>query len=299
MMTPQRQEARPRWAGLDVAELLALAAGDGVSMSRFNEDNRNGRVFGGQLLGQCLLAAQASVPPGRPPTVLQALFAHGARADEPISYRVDPLQDGKRFSGRRVEATQGGRIAVSAHVTFQEPAGGISHELPPHRPVPPPEQLLSMDNLQAGGALGLDGFDWSWFQKPCLELRVVDPASHLPVRNAEPLVSYWLRLRKALPDNASLHAAALAYLSDYWINTAAITHHVPASQVVASMYVASLNHTLWLHRPCRADDWLLFSTESPSTQGERDLTKARIYDRHGMLVASAAQECLFAPRNSS
>ena len=289
-----------RWDGLDVAELLSLTdTGGGVFMSRHSEDNRNGRVFGGQLLAQCVLAAQATVPSGRPPTMLQVLFAHGALPDSAISYKVDSLQEGKRFSGRRVEARQGERLAVSAHVTFQEPVSGNSHERPPHRPVPPPEELLSMSELRSGGDPSLGGFDWSWFQKPCLELRVVDPSLHLPVRNTEPQVSYWLRLRQSLPDDPALHAAALAYLSDYWINTAAITHHVPASEVVARMYVASLNHTLWLHRPCRADDWLLFSTESPSSQGERALTKARVYDRSGQLIASAAQECLFAPRISS
>ncbi len=230
----------------------------------------------------------------RPATILQVLFAQGALASAPIEYRVRTLQEGKRFSSRQVEAHQGERTLISAHLTFQLPMDGPQHAIAPHRPVPPPEQLKSMPELT--GTPGLEGFDWDWFQKPCLELRVVDPGSHLSTCSATPQTAHWVRLRAPLGDDPGMHAAALAYLSDYWINTAAITHHVPAKDVVATKYVASLNHSLWLHRACRADDWLLFSTESPSTQGERALTNARIYDRNGMMVASAAQECLFAPR---
>ncbi len=93
-----------------------------------------------------------------------------------------------------------------------------------------------------------------------------------------------------------MHAAALAYLSDYWINSAAVTRHVPAGLAHGQLYIASLNHALWLHRFGRADEWLLFSSESPSAQGGRALTYARIYSRNGTLLASLAQECLMARR---
>jgi acyl-CoA thioesterase-2 len=205
------------------------------------------------------------------------------------------MQEGKRFSSRQVEARQGERMLISAHVTFQSPADGPEHTLAPHRPVPPPEQLKSMPALTS--MPGLAGGDWGWLQKPCLEIRLVDPEHHLAVCNTTPQASYWVKLREPLGDDPAAHAAALAYLSDYWTNTAAMTHHVPLKDVIETMYVASLNHSLWLHRACRADDWLLFSTESPSAQHERALTNVRIYDRNGVLVASAAQECLFAPRS--
>jgi acyl-CoA thioesterase II len=288
-----------QWDGINVAALLALernpqADGQVSFRSRCNEDNRNGRVFGGQLLGQALRAAQATVTADRAPTLLQVLFAQGALADAPIEYCVRTVQEGKRFSSRQVEARQGERMLISAHVTFQLPVDGPDHALAPHQPVPPPEQLESMPALT--GMPGLAEGNWGGLQKPCLEIRVVDPEHHLAVRNMTPHASYWVKLREPLGDDPAVHAAALAYLSDYWANTAAMTHHVPLKDVIATMYVASLNHSLWLHRTCRADDWLLFSTESPSTHGERALTNARIYDRNGVLVASAAQECLFAPR---
>ena len=283
------------WDGVDVAALLGLSGGAGHFESIRSEDNRNGRVFGGQLLGQALRAAQATVPAGRAASALHVLFAQGAMVDQPIRYAVSALQDGKRFSSRRVEASQTGRSVVEAHVTFQTPATGLEHALGPYQPVPPPEELAPMSAL-AGQGGELAGHDWGWFQKPCLELRVADPARHLVHASPTPHASFWVRLRTPLNDDMAMHAAALAYLSDYWINTAALTHHVPLKNVIGNFYVASLNHSLWLHRPCRADGWLLFSTESPSTHNGRSLTTARIYDRAGALVASAAQECLLAER---
>lgn len=288
------------WDGVDVAGLLELRRLDGGAarfVSARSEDNRNGRVFGGQLLGQALAAARATVPDGRAASALHVLFAHGALVDRPIMYEVDALQDGKRFSSRRVVASQGERTVVEAQVTFQTPAEGLEHALGPHQPVPPPEDLLPMSALEEGGGGELEGRDWAWFQKPCLELRVVDPLRHLVRGSPAPQASFWVRLRTPLADDGALHEAALAYLSDYWINTAALTHHVPLKDVIDNFYVASLNHSLWLHRPCRADEWLLFSTESPSTHNGRSLTIARIYDRAGTLVASAAQECLLAARD--
>ncbi|RJG03239.1 acyl-CoA thioesterase [Noviherbaspirillum sedimenti] len=289
-----------QWDGINVTALLAIerdpqADGQVLFRSHCNEGNRNGRVFGGQLLGQALRAAQATVAADRSPTLLQVLFAQGALADAPIEYQVRTLQEGKRFSSRQVEARQGERMLISAHVTFQLPVDGPEHSLASHRPVPPPEQLKPMSALT--GMPDLAGGDWGWLQKPCLEIRLVDPERHLAVCNTTPHASYWVKLREPLGDDPAVHAAALAYLSDYWTNTAAMTHHVPLKDVIETMYVASLNHSLWLHRACRVDDWLLFSTESSSAQNERALTNARIYDRKGVLVASTSQECLFAARS--
>lgn len=288
-----------KWDGRDVEALLELeACAASTFVNLRSEDNRNGRVFGGQLLGQALRAAQATVPAGRPASALHVLFAQGAMVDQPITYQVQALQDGKRFSSRRIEASQGERTLIEAHATFQEPAEGLEHSLPPYCAVPPPEQLVPMSAMAQQGGPALAGYDWSWFEKACLELRVVSPAQHLVAASAAPQASYWVRLRCPLVDDPALHASVLAYLSDYWINTAALTHHVPLKDVIGNYYVASLNHSLWLHRPCRADDWLLFSTESPSTHSGRSLTVARVYDRAGALVASAAQECLLARRDT-
>lgn len=290
------------WDSLDLASLLSLSgfdANDGSTCFRSHllDDNRNGRVFGGQLLGQALRAALHTTPGERVPTMLQVLFLQGALPEQCIDYRVSVLQEGKRFSSRQVQATQGERSLISAHVTLQDAVSSpVDHTLAPSRPVPGPEHWVGMSALGSLGGAGFEGFDWSWFQKPCLELRVVHPERSLLQKSERPELDYWIKLNNPLGDDPAVHYAALAYLSDYWINTAAIAHHVRLSEVFRGYYVASLNHTLWLHRPCKADDWLLFCTESPSAQSSRTLTQGRVYDRSGTLLATVAQECLFAPR---
>jgi acyl-CoA thioesterase-2 len=288
-----------RWDGLRVADLLEVdRCADMIFRSRCSEDNLNGRVFGGQLLGQALNAAQACVPAGRAPSSLQAIFMQGALADAPVDYRITTLQDGKRFSSVCVEAHQGERSAMRAHATFSTPIGSGSHMLAPPPGVPGPEDVVPMSGLSALGE-GYRGVDWSQREKPCLELRVVDPDHHIAGTSAEPRMAFWVRLRVRLDDQPSSHAAALAYLSDYWINSAAITHHIAARDAHAAAYIASLNHSLWLHTPGRADGWLLFNCESPAMQQGRALSQARIYDSAGVLLASVAQECLFVQRQEA
>lgn len=289
----------PAWDGVDLMALLALdCIGDGVYCSRLSEDNRNGRVFGGQLLAQALMAACATVESHRSPTALRVLFMRGALSAHAIRYRTEALQDGKRFSSRRVTAYQENRLLIDAHVTFQLNGPGYAHALPPFDVVPEPELLDSMAQLTTQGVhiAGAGAINWASFEKSCLELKVVAPERHLNHTSSVPRMSFWVRLRKRLDDNPATHAAALTYLSDYWVNSAAITYHVPAGQAHGKLYIANLNHALWLHRDGRADDWLLFSCESPSAQDGRALTNGRIYNRQGVLLASLAQECLMSER---
>ncbi len=288
-----------RWDGIDLSTLLALERiDDGLSRSRFCEDNRNGRVFGGQMLGQALVAAQGSVDAQRTPTALRVLFMQGALSNWGIDYHTEILQEGKRFSSRRVTARQEGRLLIDANVTFQLPEEGYEHVLPAFDAVPGPEELQSMSELNTAGNLLADGvaINWTSFEKSCLELKVVAPEQHLNHCSSAPKMSFWVRLRQRLNDDPAVHTAALAYLSDYWVNSAAVTQHVPAGLAHGQLYIASLNHALWLHRFGRADEWLLFSTESPSAQGGRALTNGRIYSREGVLLASLAQECLMTRR---
>jgi acyl-CoA thioesterase-2 len=286
-----------QWDGANVETLLGLEqVEEGAYRSRFNEDNRNGRVFGGQLIGQALRAAQGTVAEGRFATAMQVLFLQGGLVDIPIDYCVTTLQEGKRFSSRRIEASQGERRLLDAHATFQIPAQGITHALPPYHAVPSPDDVLSAGDLASRGSPQFAGGNWQRMELPSLELKVVNPEQHLTSKHDRPEFAFWVRLRQPLGDDPAVHAAALAYLSDYRLNSAALTSHVPIRDGHSRYYVASLNHSLWLHRPCRADDWLLFSTESPAAQGERGLTLARLYDKHGVLVASASQECLISGR---
>ena len=287
------------WAGMRVADLVAVErVGARHFRSRCSEDNRNGRVFGGQLLAQALNAAQACVPDDRTPASLQVTFMQGALVEAPIDYRIVPLQEGKRFSSVCVMASQGERAVIEAHATFSTPIDSASHTLAAPADVPLPEHLVALDNVFTLGER-YRGVDWPHYAKPCVELRVADPAHHLVGTSAQPRMAFWVRLRFQLDDLPSTHAAALAYLSDYWINSAAITHHIPARDAHAASYIASLNHSLWMHTPGRADGWLLFVCESPAMQQGRALTHARIYDAAGVLLASVAQECLFVPRQGA
>lgn len=286
-----------QWPGLDLGALLAVTAtGQNSFGNRLNEDNRNGRVFGGQLLGQALQAAQSVAGAGRAPSSLRVLFMQGALVEQAITYTVQSLQEGKRFSSYRVSASQGPRSLIEAHITFALPLAGVAHAAPWPASCPAPEQVLPMAQLAACAGPAYEKIDWTVFEKPCLELRIVDPDRHLTGTSSAPQMMYWLRLRTPLDDAAASHAAALAYLSDYWINSAAITHHIAARDAHAAAYIASLNHSIWFHHSCRADDWLLFVCDSPATQQGRALSHARIYDRQGVLVASVAQECLFVLR---
>jgi acyl-CoA thioesterase-2 len=285
-----------QWDGLRVADLLAVErCGDRHFRSLCSEDNLNGRVFGGQLLGQALNAAHACMPLDRAPSSLQVIFMQGALVGAPVDYRISTLQDGKRFSSVCVEARQGERSAMQANATFSTPIASQSHMLASSPGIPAPEDVVPMSRLSRLGE-GYGGVDWSQREKPCLELRVVDPGHHIAGTSAEPRMAFWVRLRAPLDDQQSSHAAALAYLSDYWINSAAITHHIAARDAHATAYIASLNHSLWFHAPGRADGWLLFDCESPAMQQGRALSQARIYDSAGVLLASVAQECLFVQR---
>lgn len=294
------------WDGLDIHGLLQLSseaphgaqtdAGSGVFQSRYHDNNGNGRIFGGQLLGQALAAAQATLTQPRRVSALQVIFAQGGLIGPRIDYRVRSLQEGKRFSTRHVEASQGGRILISAQISFQHEQAGREYAAKPLSSVPAPEELYEIPRLISDLHSQGRHLDWKWISRPGLEIRMVDAERHFTETHGPGSISYWIRTRQRLPDAPEIHDAALAYLSDYWLISAAMTPHVALKNATDHLYLASLNHSLWFHRPCRADEWLLFSTESTNAAGQRALTNARIYDRQGTLVASASQECLLADR---
>lgn len=295
-------EALPAWDGRDVAELLELAPVGALTFrSRFGERNEHGRIFGGQLLGQALLAAARTVPVDRPATYLQFLFVAGALTDQAIEYEVTPLQDGKRFASRAVRGTQrGGRIVCDASASFAKPI-----DLPKHQARPPadcgldrdPEQSARLEDIDAPEARKVERtLDYAYRTHVAMEMRAPFVEDLLHADPDQPRMRYWIRIRERMRDDAVLHAAAFAYLSDYWINFAACIAHVPTrTEAEARLYVASLNHAIWFHRPLRADQWLLFDCQSPSGGFGRGLSVGRIYAQSGELVASATQECLLAP----
>lgn len=302
----------PAWGGDDLAELLALEplSLEPQSPTRFRnrcgDRNAHDRTFGGQVLAQALMAASHDVPAGRPATMMQFLFLQGALHREAIEFEVTALQDGKRFSSRHVRGSQsGGRFIFDAQVSFAGPLAAPSHAAPvePLALLEAPENLPRLSELPvAWGTEVTRALGYALADKPAVDLRL--PAV-LGVRNGlclslpEPRLRFWLKTSHALPDNPMLHAAAFAYLSDWWLNYAAVGGHLqtlgPEQQ---GLYVASLNHAIWWHRAFRADEWLHFDCRSPASGAGRGLTVAQVHDRIGQLVASATQECLMAPRGA-
>ncbi len=251
------------------------------------------RVFGGQVLGQALVAAERTVE-GRLPHSLHGYFLLPGDVDTPIVYQVERVRDGRSFSARRVQAIQHGRPILSMIASFQVPETGLEHAAAPPD-VPAPETLAPSSALverwiaEAGPipaplAEGL--------RTPiAVELRPVSPVSPLAPRPAEPRQAVWFRTVDRVPDDERLHRAILAYATDFALLGTALRPH-GRSWWQPSMVVASLDHALWFHRPARIDEWLLYVMDSPSAQAARGLARGTIFDRSGRLVASVAQEGL-------
>lgn len=247
-------------------------------------------------MGQSMMAASLTVPADRPATMMQFLFLQGAVSDEPIDFEVIPLQDGKRFSSRQVRGTQrGGRRVCEAQVTFAGPSPSPEHSAAVDALVGSPEQVPPLPNAAREWEAGLRRLGgYSLREKPCMEFRVPDFERQISPDTAQARLRFWLKTRRVLPDEPRMHAAALAYLSDWWLNFSSLGLHVRELQGDKRLYVSSLNHCLWFHRPFSADRWLHVDSESPSAAAGRALSVARIHDESGALVASATQECLMA-----
>jgi acyl-CoA thioesterase II len=262
--------------------------------SRRADPNANGRIFGGQLLGQAMMAALDGVPGNRTPTMMQALFLHGALPGEAVDFEATVLQEGKRFSSRRVSASQpGGRPVLDAQVTCAIPLDAPWHDEPTSAPGGErPESLPSLGDLPDAmfdTIRRLGGYDRDC--KPTIEFRIPDPARQFSARTSGPRFRYWMRAAQPLPGDPRLHAAAFAYLSDWWLNFSALALH-QRTIGTRRLYICSLNHGLWLHRAVRADAWLHVDTISPAANAGCGLSIAKIHDAAGDLVASVTQQTL-------
>lgn len=248
------------------------------------------RVFGGQVLGQALVAAQRTVE-GTLAHSLHAYFLLAGDPRIPILYDVERVRDGRSFATRRVVAIQHGRPIFIMSVSFHREEAGLEHQLDLPEGVPPPEEVPSIEELpeEALATLPKRARDY-WTRPRPIQLRPVG----LGLRREAPRREVWFRAHGALPDGATLHRAVLAYASDMTLLEATAVVH-GTSVLGEGIQAASLDHALWFHRPFRADDWLLYAQDSPSASGARGLARGLIYDRQGRLVASVAQEGLIRP----
>ena len=278
----------------DLVDLLRLAPLGGDRFRAESQDIGTPVVFGGQVLGQALMAANLTVDADRPVHSMHAYFLlPGEHA--PIDYVVDRVRDGRSFTTRHVVARQEDRIIFEMSASFQTAAEGIEHQSPMPA-VAAPEGLVS--ELDQRLAIG-DQMPAKWREKGLaphgIEYRQVEPNDplHPAVRPSE--YQLWLRAVAPLPDDPLLHRALLAYASDHGLLRAAMLPH-GLSFFRGNVRGASLDHAMWFHRDFRIDDWLLYSMDSPSAGGARALCRGSIYTRDGVLVASTAQEGMLRVR---
>ena len=254
------------------------------------------QVFGGQVLGQALTAAYATVDAGREVHSLHAYFLRRGDFNRPIVYQVDRSRDGHSFSSRRVIAIQNGDPIFTFSSSFHVPEPGLDHQSVMPQ-VPPPETLPDWSRPAAEIAERLpEKIRRFMVRERPFDLRPVDPIDYLDPKPAPPVQHIWLRTAGRLPDDPHLHRCLLAYISDFsLLGTATRPHAIQYSS--DGLVMASIDHAMWFHRDFRVDDWLLYSMDSPSASGARGFSRGSIFDRSGRLVASIAQEGLMRVRS--
>ena len=277
-----------------VSELIELLSLERLEDKLFRGQSRDigtKYVFGGQVLGQALSAAQATVQGGRAAHSLHAYFLRAGDIEHPIVYDVDCTRDGSSFSVRRVSAIQHGKVIFFCAASFQGQEAGVEHQLSMPE-VPQPEDIEPAPAVPAEVMATLPPKVQRWLsRRGPFEFRHVYPRDELNPPKRPPFQQVWFRLTEPVGDAPELHHALLAYASDFQLlGTANYPHGISYYQ--PNVQMASLDHALWFHRPFRADDWLLYSIDSPSAQNSRGLARGQIFNRQGQLVASTAQEGL-------
>ena len=279
------------WDGRDVPALLSVVRlGDDLFENRHNQVNGNGVLFGGQVLGQSLSAAAATVD-SRPLHSVHGYFLRPGRITEPVRYAVERTRDGRSFSTRRVTGLQDKDVIFQLECSFHAPEPGWEHQVA-IADVPPPERLAEIPAAIPLGRSDLEHrLRTRGLGSGMLEVRPVEPTQRFgqPGLNRRQL---WLRVPSAVGhDDPALHGQILAWLSDYTIGVSAVMEHV-GPEPLPHLFSASIDHAMWFHRPVRTDDWLLYETDSPSAGGGIGLSRGLIHDRAGRLVATVAQETL-------
>jgi acyl-CoA thioesterase-2 len=248
-----------------------------------------GRVFGGQVLAQSIVAATRTVGDDRPIHSMHGYFLRPGDVNLPITFSVDRIHDGRSFSTRRTQAYQNGLPILSMIASFQDEDEGLEHQVTMPQGLPEPESLPSSASSLEDVRHPVAQY---WASERPFDMRHVTSPVYLSVEGEHVAQqAVWFRAIGDLPDDPALHRAALAYASDYTIMESIMRRHGVA-WADPGLKAASLDHAMWWHRPARVDEWLLYTQESPSASGGRGLAQGRIYSRDGRLVASVAQEAM-------
>jgi acyl-CoA thioesterase-2 len=254
------------------------------------------RVFGGQTIAQALVAAQRTVNLDRHVHSLHGYFMRPGDTTVPIIYEVDRIRDGGSFTTRRVIAIQHGKAIFSLEASFQVDEEGLEHQVPMPHDVPSPDTLLSQQELMGKfGDRVPEGIRRYWERDRPIEMKPVMLEHYTSREKLEPRQNIWIRTAGPVPADRGIKAAVLAYLSDMTLlDTSTFAHGRAIFD--PDIQAASLDHSMWFHRQHRLDGWLLYTQDSPSTQGSRGFTRGLLYAENGTLVASVAQEGLIRLR---
>lgn len=248
-----------------------------------------GRVFGGQQLGQALMAASSTVEETRAIHSMHGYFLRSGDMDLPITYSVDRLRDGRSFSTRRVQAYQNGEPLFSSIYSFQINELGLEHQDSLPEGIPEPESLPALKDLMSGMD---DPAAQYWAKARPFDMRHIEKSIYFYIEGEHVAhQAIWFKTIGPMPDDQHLHNAALAYASDYSLLEPVYRRHGLVWSHPGLM-VASLDHAMWFHRPARVDEWLLYVQDSPNARGARGLSLGKIFNRAGELVATVAQEGL-------
>ena len=277
-----------------VHELLSLLELEPLEHNIYRGRNRDlgtGRVFGGQVFAQALVAARKTVPEGREAHSVHGYFLREGDLSTPIVYFVDRPRDGRSFTSRRVTAIQHGEAIFHLSASFQVVEDGPRHEATMPEVVPPEQAITWNERIEARGAdISPEMREWLLRPRP-VDLRFVETP---PGPDGAPRQRIWIRADGRLPDSPLLHQCVVAYASDMTLlDTATLPHGIHWNDPRYQM--ASLDHAMWFHHPVRADEWMLYDQESPAASGARGLCTGNLFSRDGRLAVTVVQQGLIRP----
>jgi len=252
-------------------------------------------LFGGQVLGQALAAAQETISPDRFVHSLHSYFLLAGDASKPVIYEVEEIRNGGSFSTRRVKAIQNGKAIFYMMASFQLQEGGFDHQDTMPETLPPEELSSLYDFFAAHKEILPEAMQEKFLTEKPIETRPVEQYDWFKPEKSNPSCKMWLKTNGSMPDNLQIHTCMLAYASDFHFLPTSLMPH-GASHLQPNLQIATIDHSMWFHRPFKFDDWLLYSMDSPSASNGRGLVKGKIYNRKGELVVSTMQEGVIRQR---
>ncbi len=280
----------------NIHELLSILKLEPIEENIFrgiNHSYGSKRVYGGQVLGQALYAANTTVPEERVLHSLHAYFILPGDVSQPIIYNVDRVRDGGSFTTRRVKAIQKGLDIFILAASYQIRQEGFEHQIDMPN-VPDPDSLLSDQQIIEKYKDKLPAIFQNFLEPRPIEFRPIEkPDFLMPGVKSQPMRHVWFKANGEMPSDIASHQQVLAYASDYNLLTTALRPH-PVT--IDQIQIASLDHAMWFHQDFRIDDWLLYALDSPSASNARGFTRGNIFNQEGKLIASVTQEGLIRVR---